>query len=120
MQKKAAVPEILIPVFLRTSLRSDCSEPVLFLMMRPNPPDNSAESFIAEHLSIYQARWLRSQSAALGQTRTEILDAILKEWFAQNPTTTWKGMDEGEIARLAVGQFILRHYGEFLPVSCGQ
>jgi hypothetical protein len=82
----------------------------------PDPPDNQAEAFIEEHLSMYQTQWLGSQSEMLGQTRTQILDAVLKEWFAEYPPEVWGKMDEGEVARQAVAKFILRHYNEFVPV----
>jgi hypothetical protein len=80
-------------------------------------PNNSADSFIGENLSIYQVEWLRSQSEALGQTRTEILDKVLEEWFAIHAPPVWDDMEKGEIARWAVGEFIFRHHEEFLPVS---
>jgi hypothetical protein len=82
----------------------------------PEPPDNEAEAFIDENLSIYQAQWLYSQSEALGQTRIEILNAVLTEWFAEYPPEVWGKMDEGEVARQALAKFILRHYNEFVPV----
>jgi hypothetical protein len=80
-------------------------------------PNNSGDSFIGENLSVYQAEWLRSQSEALGQTRTEILDRVLEEWFAIHAPDVWKNMQAGEMARHAVGEFIFRHHEEFLPVS---
>jgi hypothetical protein len=82
----------------------------------PEPPDNKVEAFIEEHLLMYQAQWLRSQSEALGQTKTEILDAVLKEWSAEYPPEVLAKMDGGEVARQAVAKFILRHHNEFVPV----
>ena len=81
-------------------------------------PNDSIDSFIGENLSIFQARWLVKQTKALGQSRRELVEAILTEWFARNPPEFWEDMQEGEIARRAVGEFILRHYEEFLSVSC--
>jgi hypothetical protein len=79
-------------------------------------PDDSAESFIGENLSIYQAQWLTNQCAVLHQTRSQILEAILREWLLDHPNEVWKELQAGEVARRAVSEFILRHYKEFLPV----
>ncbi|MBV8101464.1 MAG: hypothetical protein JOZ31_20160 [Verrucomicrobia bacterium] len=46
-----------------------------------------------------------------------MFEAILREWFLSVPAILWTGKGQGEIARRAVGDFILRHYREFLPVS---
>jgi RecB family exonuclease len=81
-------------------------------------PNDSIESFIGENLSIFQARWLIKQTEAGRQTRSDLFEAILREWFARNPPEFWTGMQEGEIARRAVGEFILWHREEFLSVSC--
>jgi hypothetical protein len=82
-------------------------------------PDNSAESFIVENLSPYCVLWLSRQSDALGETRTVILQNILKEWFATNATDVPDNVDAyvTEIAREAVAEFIVRHQEEFLPVN---
>jgi hypothetical protein len=82
----------------------------------PERTNNSAESFIGENLSVYQANWLRIQSEALEQTRTEILDKVLIEWFARHSPADWENIEAGEIARRAAGEFIFCHYQEFLPV----
>jgi hypothetical protein len=49
-----------------------------------------------------------------------MLEAILKEWFADHPPDVWEKLHEGEIARRAMSVFILRHYKEFLPVPCSR
>ena len=76
--------------------------------------NDSAEPFIRKNLSIFQADWLRRQSAALEQTRSEILEAIMTEWLDLNPPIVWEDMEEGEIGRRAVEEFISRHHDEFL------
>jgi hypothetical protein len=90
--------------------------------MFPNdsPPegfDHSVESFIGENLSIFQARWIKIQSETLLKAKAEILEEILTEWFATNPPEACESWKEGELVRRAVGDFILRHHAEFLPVS---
>jgi hypothetical protein len=82
-------------------------------------PDDSAESFIVENLSPYCVLWLSRQSDALGETRTVILQNILKEWFATHATDVPDSVDAyvTEIAREAVAEFIVRHQEEFLPVN---
>jgi hypothetical protein len=79
-------------------------------------PDDSAESFIGENLSIYQAQWLKNQCDILQQTRSQILEAILREWLLDHPNEDWEESQAGEVARRAVSDFILRHHEEFLPV----
>jgi hypothetical protein len=81
-------------------------------------PDDSAESFIVENLSPYCVLWLSRQSDALGQTRTVILQQILKEWLATHAGDVPDDFDVHvpEIAREAVSEFILGHQEEFLPV----
>jgi hypothetical protein len=79
-------------------------------------PDDSAESFIGENLSIYQAQWLKNQCDILQQTRSQILEAILREWLLDHPNEDWEESQVGEVARRAVSDFILRHHEEFLPV----
>jgi hypothetical protein len=82
--------------------------------------NDSLESFIGENLSIYQAQWLQKQCEALGQTRAQraqLLQAIVKEWLLDQPAEAWDKLDSGDIARLAVNEFILRHHAEFLPLS---
>ena len=74
------------------------------------------ESFIGENLSIYQARWLKSQCDALGQTGGKILEAVLKEWLLNHPQEVWEKLPNGEIARRAMNEFIVRHHKEFEPV----
>ena len=86
----------------------------------PEHQNDAAESFIGENLSIYQAQWLQSQCEALGQPKGQMLEAILKEWFADHPPDVWEKLHEGEIARRAMSVFILRHYKEFLPVPCSR
>jgi cell pole-organizing protein PopZ len=78
------------------------------------PGNDSAESFICKNLSIFQANWLQRQSEALEETRSEMLEAIMAEWFELNPPAVWEEMDEVEIARRAVEEFILHHHEEFL------
>jgi hypothetical protein len=80
--------------------------------------DFPIESFIGDNLSNFQARWLIKQTEALGQTRRELFEAILRQWFALNPPELWEGMQDGDIARRAVEEFILHHHEEFLAVSC--
>jgi len=38
----------------------------------------------------------------------------MTEWFEFNPPAVWQEMEEGEIGRRAVEEFILRHHEEFL------
>ena len=83
----------------------------------PEGFDHSVESFIAENLSIFQARWIKIQSETLLKTKVEILEEILTEWFATNPPPARESWKEAELVRRAVGDFILRHHAEFLPVS---
>jgi hypothetical protein len=64
----------------------------------PEGFDHAVESFIAENLSIFQARWIKIQ-------------------FATNPPQACESRIEAELVRRAVGDFILRHHAEFLPVS---
>jgi hypothetical protein len=82
-------------------------------------PDDSAESFIVENLSPYCVSWLSRQSDALGETRTFILQNILKEWFATHAGDIPDSLDAyvTEIAREAVAEFIVRHQEEFLQVN---
>jgi hypothetical protein len=82
-------------------------------------PDDSGESFIVENLSPYCVLWLSRQSDALGETRTRILQNILKEWFATHAGDVPNNVDAyvTEIAREAVAEFIVRHLEEFLPVN---
>jgi hypothetical protein len=82
-------------------------------------PDDSAESFIVENLSPYCVLWLSQQSDALGETRTRILQNILKEGFATHAGDIPNNVDAyvTEIAREAVAEFIVRHLEEFLPVN---
>lgn len=82
-------------------------------------PDDSAESFILEKLSPYCVSWLSRQSDALGETRTVILQNILKEWFATHAGEVPNNVDAylTEIAREAVAEFIVRHQEEFLPIN---
>ena len=82
-------------------------------------PDDSAESFIVENLSPYCVLWLSRQSDALGETRTRILQNILKEWFATHAGDIPNNVDAyvTEIAREAVAEFIVRHQEEFLQVN---
>ena len=71
-------------------------------------PDDSAESFIVENLSPFCVLWLSRQSDALGQTRTVILQQILKEWLAAHAGDVPDDFDVRvpEIAREAVSEFI--------------
>jgi hypothetical protein len=78
--------------------------------------DESAEPFIVQNLSLYHRRWLSRQSESLGQTRTSILEQILKEWLAAHPRSEWQEMDVNQVVNTAVTEFILRHREEFLPV----
>jgi hypothetical protein len=82
-------------------------------------PDDSEESFIVENLSAYCVFWLSRQSEALGETRTVILQKILKEWFAMHGRDVPNNLDAyvTEIAREAVAEFIVRHQEEFLPIN---
>ena len=87
---------------------------------KDGPPegfDHSVESFIAENLSIFQARWIEIQSETLLKTKVEILEEILTEWFATNSPQARESWIEADLVRRAVGDFILRHHAEFLPVS---
>jgi hypothetical protein len=76
--------------------------------------NDSSESFIRENLSRSQGRWLQRQSDALRKTKSDLLDTILIEWFAHNPPDVWEALDEIEIGRRAVEEFIMRHHSEFL------
>ena len=85
----------------------------------PEYPDDSEESFIVENLSAYCVLWLSRQSEALGESRSMILQKILKEWFAMHAEDVPKNLDAYviEIAREAVSEFIVRHHEEFLPIN---
>jgi hypothetical protein len=78
---------------------------------------HSIEAFIGENLSIFQVHWIKTQGEALAKSKTEILETILTEWFASNPSEVDESGREGDLVRRAVGYFILRHYPEFWPVS---
>ena len=82
-------------------------------------PDDSAESFITQNLSPYCVLWLSRQSEALGQTRTVILQHILKEWLTTHAGDVPEAVDVDvpEVAREAVAEFIVRHHEEFLPIG---
>jgi hypothetical protein len=80
-------------------------------------PDDSAESFIVQNLSPYCALWLSRQSEALGETRTVILQNILREWLATHAGDVPDDGDVTEITREAVADFIVCHHDEFLPVN---
>lgn len=82
-------------------------------------PDDSEESFIIENLSAYCILWLNRQSEALGQSRSLILQNILKEWFAMHAQDVSKNLDAcvSVIAKDAVSEFIVRHQEEFLPIN---
>ena len=80
-------------------------------------PDDSAESFIIQNLSPYCALWLSRQSEALGETRTVLLQNILREWLATHAGDVPDDVDVTEIAREAVADFIVCHHDEFLPVN---
>ena len=80
--------------------------------------NDSVDAFINQNLPVFLVRWLVRQSEALPQTKSDLLQGILKEWFAATPPRAWAHLDEGEIMRRAVGEFMLRHHEEFLPV-CG-
>jgi hypothetical protein len=83
----------------------------------PEDFDHSIEAFIGENLSIFQVHWIKTQSEALAKSKTEILEGILTEWLASNPSDAGESGREGGLVRRAVGDFILRHHAEFLPVS---
>jgi hypothetical protein len=83
----------------------------------PERSNDEVEAFIGENLSIFQSQWLRTQSEALRTTRTEILEAILTEWLAVHPVEIHAHWQDGELVRRAVGDFILCHHAEFLPMS---
>jgi hypothetical protein len=96
------------------------SETVLHMFSDDRSPQRSndeVESFIGENLSIFQSKWLRTQSEALRTTRTEILEAILTEWLAAHPPAIYEYWQDGELVRRAVADFILCHHAEFLPMS---
>jgi hypothetical protein len=82
-------------------------------------PDDSGESFIVDNLSAYCVLWLSRQSEALGESRTIILQNILKEWLATHAGDVPNNGDAyvSEIAREAVSEFIVRHQEEFLPIN---
>jgi hypothetical protein len=79
--------------------------------------NESAEAFIGDNLSLYQARWLKIQSDALGESRAQLLEAILKEWLLAHPEEASRRLERGEPARRAINDFLLNHHREFLPVS---
>jgi hypothetical protein len=82
-------------------------------------PDDSEESFILENLSPYCLIWLSIQAEALGETRSVILQNILKEWSVIHggELPHERDADLVEIAREAVAEFIVRHQEEFLPIN---
>ena len=49
----------------------------------------------------------------LEETKSEMLEAIMTEWFDLNPPAVWQEMEQGEIVRRAVQEFILHHHEEF-------
>ena len=71
-------------------------------------PDDSAEFFIGENLSIYQGDWLRNQSEALGQTRAQILEAILKEWLLDHRHEDLLDTETGGIDRRGMSGLSVR------------
>jgi hypothetical protein len=79
--------------------------------------DESAEAFIGDNLSLYQARWLEIQCEALGESRAQLLESILKEWLLDHPEEASRKLARGELARRAMNDFMMHHYREFLPVS---
>jgi len=79
--------------------------------------NESAEAFIGDNLSLYQSRWLKIQCEALGESRAQLLKAILEEWLLDHPGEASRRLERGELARRAMNDFILHHYREFLPVS---
>lgn len=83
----------------------------------PERLNDEVEAFIGENLSIFQSKWFTTQSEALRTTKTEILEAILTEWLAAHPPEIHVHWQDGELVRRAVGDFILCHHAEFLPVS---
>jgi hypothetical protein len=56
---------------------------------------------------------LQRQSEVLEETKSEMLEAIMTEWFDLNPPAVWQEMEQGEIVRRAVQEFILHHHEEF-------
>jgi hypothetical protein len=80
--------------------------------------NESAEAFIGDNLSLYQSRWLKIQCEALGESRAQLLEAIVDEWSLNHPEETSRRLERGELARRAINDFILLHHQEFLPVSC--
>jgi len=79
--------------------------------------NGSVDAFINQNLPAFLVRWLVRQSEALQQTKSDLLQGILKEWFAATPPRAWAALEEAEIVRRAVGEFMLRHHEEFLPVG---
>ena len=79
-------------------------------------PNESIESFIGENLSIYQAQWLQNQCLALGQTRAQIFEAVVKEWLLDYPAEVYE-LHPGVIARLAMNDFILMLVVSNTPLS---
>ena len=80
--------------------------------------NESIEAFIGDNLSIYQIRWLQKQAEALRESKTQLLESILKEWLLNHPEASSKRLETGEFARRAMNDFILLHHQEFLPVPC--
>ena len=79
--------------------------------------NESAEAFIGDNLSLYQARWLKVQSDALGESRAQLLEAIVKEWLLDHPEEASRKLASGDLARRAMNDFMLHHHREFLPLS---
>jgi hypothetical protein len=52
-------------------------------------------------------------SQALGHTRTRVFEAILSDWLSRRPSRNRQGRPDGEIARQAVEEFLLRYQGSF-------
>ena len=83
-----------------------------------SPPegfDHSVESFIAENLSIFQARWIKIQSETLLKTKVEILEEILTEWFATNRPQARESWIETELTRSVTSSCdIMRSFYRYL------
>jgi hypothetical protein len=73
--------------------------------------ESEIEKFIDENLSPFHVRWLTMRSQALGHTRTRIFEAIISDWLSQRRSRNRQGTPDGEIARQAVEEFILRYQG---------
>jgi len=77
--------------------------------------DREIEGFIDQNLLPFQVKWLTMQSQALGHSRTRIFEAILSDWFSRYSFRSYQRPADNDVARQAVGEFILRYQTRPFP-----